>query len=182
MLIDPARSLLLIVDMQEKLLPAMSGTDRQSVLDNCVKLMTAARELGCPILVTEQYPQGLGPTVEAIRALVGEENVIAKTAFSALGEERVRDRLADSGLDQVVIAGIEAHVCVAQTALGLAELEVPTFVVADATTAREPANRERAEARLRAAGVDIVSTEMVIFEWLRDSANPSFKALSPLIR
>jgi len=184
MLIGRDSSCLLVVDIQEKLLPAMQ--DPMLVVRNTGILMQAAARLGVPVLVSEQYPQGLGPTVAELRHLVPAESILAKTAFSCADDPGLRQKLADLKRPQVIICGIEAHVCVLQTALGLSSDRGPDslspVVVADATSSRTIANREAALARLRGDGAQIATTEMVVFEWLGRAGTPEFKELSRLIR
>src|SRR5262245_10835882 len=163
MLIGRDRSCLLVVDIQEKLLPAMQ--DPMLVVRNAGILMQAAARLGIPILVSEQYPQGLGPTVAELRHLAPADAVLAKMAFSCADDPALSQRLADLQRPQAIICGIEAHVCVLQTALGLLRQKggITPIVIADATSSRTDANREAGLARLRADGVAIATTEMAVF-------------------
>jgi nicotinamidase-related amidase len=142
MLIDAEDSLLLVVDVQERLLPAVH--DPQRVLRNVEILIRAARRLGIPIVATEQNPQGLGHTVTAIANLLPQDSTIEKTSFSALDKPPFGERLAESGRSKIVVCGAEAHVCVLQTA---SELQaVPgwqVFLVADATASRTEEKRRR---------------------------------------
>lgn len=178
MLIKAERSALLVIDIQEKLAPAMNGIER--VVENTAILMRAARRLAVPLLVSEQYPKGLGATVAALAANHGE--VVEKITFSCLGDEAFAARFDALGRDRAVIAGIEAHVCVLQTAMDLLDRGAAVFVVADATASRSPDNRSAALRRLRGAGAEIVTTEMVIFEWLGQAGTDEFKELSKLIK
>jgi len=184
MLLARDKSQLLIVDVQEKLLDAISGKDR--VVERCVRLVRAARTLDVPITLSEQYPQGLGPTVDLIREAVANAGfVIDKVEFSCLRNAKLRDRLHElrrQGRPQVVIAGTEAHVCVMQTAIDLEGQGFETFVVADAIGSRSNVNRKRAIARLLKAGADIVDSEMVLFEWLERAGTPEFKELQALVK
>lgn len=180
MLLTTDHSMLLVVDVQERLVPAITGID--GVIANLRILLSAARELAVPILASEQYPQGLGPTVAAVADLLPPDCVAAKTHFSCAAEPAVAKHLDRLQRRQVVVAGVEAHVCVLQSALGLAERGYPVFVVADAVASRRTENAHLALARLRQAGVVVVSTEMVVFEWLHRAATPVFKTLSRLIK
>jgi nicotinamidase-related amidase len=182
MLIGRDSSCLLVVDIQEKLLPAMQ--DPMLVVRNAGILMQSAARLGIPILVSEQYPQGLGPTVAELRHLAPPEAVLAKTAFSCANDPYLRQRLEQLKRPQVIICGIEAHVCVLQTAIGLMASSdaLKPVVVADATSSRTVANRDAGMARLRSDGVEIATTEMAVFEWLGRAGTPEFKELSKLIR
>ncbi|MGC1712839.1 MAG: hydrolase [Methyloceanibacter sp.] len=184
MLLARDKSQLLIVDVQEKLLQAISGKDR--VVDRCIRLVRAARTLDVPITVSEQYPQGLGPTADSIRdALANAALVADKVEFSCLRNEFLRERLHElrrQGRPQVVIAGIEAHVCVLQTAVDLEAQGFEAFVVADATGSRSKDSRKLALARLNKAGADVVDSEMVLFEWLERADTSAFKELKMLIK
>ena len=184
MLISRDKSQLLIVDVQDKLLDAISGKDR--VVERSVRLVRAARLLGVPITVSEQYPQGLGPTVDPIRdAYANAGFIVDKVEFSCLKSEPLRDRLHGlrrQGRPQVVIGGIEAHVCVLQTAIDLEAQGFEAFVVADAIGSRSKLNRKLAINRLQNAGADVVDSEMVLFEWLERAGTPEFKELQALIK
>jgi isochorismate hydrolase len=184
MLIARDKSQLLIVDVQNKLLPAMA--EPQRVVERCVRLVRAARTLGVPITFSEQYPQGLGQTVEPLRtALEDGGAVVSKVEFSCLKSDELRERLNDlrrEGRPQVVIGGIEAHVCVAQTAIDLEEQGFESFVVADAVDSRAKSSRRLALARLAKSGADVVDSEMVVFEWLGRAGTPEFKELHALVK
>jgi nicotinamidase-related amidase len=183
MLLAADRSQLLIIDVQERLVPAMHGPE--PLLANLGVLLRAAPVLGVPALASEQYPRGLGRTLPGIADLLVAAGDTAgpfeKVHFSCMAEPGFADRLA-AGREQIVIAGIETHVCVLQTALSLRAAGHACFVVADACSSRTVASAELALARLRDAGVTVVSTEMVLFEWLHRAGTPAFKALSPLVR
>jgi nicotinamidase-related amidase len=166
--IDARRSALVLVDYQARLMPAIAGAD--SVLAHALLLADAAAILGVPIVGTEQNPAGLGPNVEAIRQRC--PHTVAKTHFDAC-EDGLLDALAAA--PEVVIAGCEAHVCLLQTALGLRRAGKPLWVVAPACGSRDPADHALAMQRLRDAGASIVSTEMVVFEWLHDCRHPRFR-------
>ncbi|MEM7192134.1 MAG: hydrolase [Pseudomonadota bacterium] len=184
MLLSREKSQVLIVDVQDKLLAAIDGADR--IIDRCVRLVHAARKLGVPITMSEQYPQGLGPTHDSVRDAFANDGFVAdKTEFSCMRNDMLRDRLHDlrrEGRAQVVIGGIEAHVCVTQTAMDLESQGFEAFVVADAVGSRSKVNRKLALSRLQKAGADIVDSEMVLFEWMERAGTPEFKALQALIK
>ena len=180
MLIRRDASLLLVVDIQERLAPAIFDSER--VTANSVRLLEGARRLGVPAFVSEQYVRGLGPSVAAIRDAAAEATFFEKTHFSCAAEPGVVDRLRAAQRPQVILTGTETHVCVLQTALGLQAAGFQAFLVADAASSRTPENRAAAIDRLRAAGVGIVTTEMVLFEWLHRAGTDEFRALLPLIR
>jgi nicotinamidase-related amidase len=174
------RSLLLIVDVQERLIPVVSDADR--VLRNCESLLRAARLLGVPALLTEHCPQQIGALAPALRGLAAADCVLAKTQFSAADEPGVAQRVAAANRQQIVIAGMEAHVCVLQTALGLAERGYRPHVVADASGSRDESARALAFDRLRAADIAVVSLEMVLFEWLEHAGRPELRELIALVK
>jgi len=169
-------SVLLIIDVQEKLLPAIAGGE--AIPPRIGLLLEAAKSMQVPVLVTEQYPQGLGPTVEAIRRELPEGvNPIEKTSFSCVPEPAFMSALTALARRQVVIAGTEAHVCVAQTALELAAGGWTVFLAADAVGSRREADREIAIERMRRSGVTVTTAEAVAFEWLRRAGTPEFKTV-----
>lgn len=174
------RSVLVVIDLQEKLAPAIAGVD--DVLDKAGRLIRAAGILGVPMLATEQYPRGLGPTVPAIKALLPADSIIDKIHFSAAAEPIFQDRLIALDRPEAVVLGTEAHVCVQQTVLGLVERGMACRVVADACGSRDPADHAAACARMARAGVDIVTAEMVLFEWLGRAGTPTFRDILPLIK
>jgi nicotinamidase-related amidase len=180
MLLDARHAVLFIVDIQARLAPAIDGAE--AVIARTRILLTAADRLGVPVLVSEQYPQGLGHTDERLLPLPGGAVVVPKTAFSAADEPAIRDLLFSTGRRQIVLAGMETHVCVLQTALGLKTAGYEVAVAADAVGSRLPERRQLGLERMRAHGVDIVDSEMVVFEWLGDAAAPHFRELSKLIR
>jgi nicotinamidase-related amidase len=180
MLLSATDSLLLVVDIQDRLLPVMQ--DGARVAHNTGILLQAAQALSVPAAITEQYPKGLGATVDAIRALAGASPVLEKQHFSAWGDPAIRAHIEVAGRQQMVICGIEAHVCVLQTALDLAGTGYRVAVVADAVSSRQAASAALAQQRMAAAGVMLVSTEMCLFEWLGHAGHPQFRALSRLIK
>jgi Amidases related to nicotinamidase len=177
MLCRPEESTLILVDLQARLMPAIH--DGETVVRRCVQLATAAHELGIHVIGTEENPDGLGPLVGEIAALC--DTTLSKFHFSAPAEEGFLRRLP-AGRDTLVVAGCEAHVCVLQTVIGLLESGHAVKWVADAVGSRHPHDRLAATERARKLGADIVTTEMVIFEWLGTSQHPKFKRLSQLIR
>ena len=180
MLIRREQSLLLIVDIQEKLAPAI--LDGEEVVANAAKLIQAAKQLNVPILTSEQYAKGLGRTVPALRELLSSEALFDKTHFSCLAEPGVADRLRQQQRRQMIVCGMEAHVCVLQTAMDIKAAGFTSIVVADAVSSRRVESYELGLGRMRDAGVVIVTTEMVLFEWIRQAGTPEFKALLPLIK
>ena len=179
----------MVVDIQTKLVAAMQPDAMQIVIKNVQILLQTAQTLSIPAVATEQYPQGLGATVPALAVFVPANKVISKTAFSCCGEPKFNQQL-QRDKPQIVLVGMEAHICLLQTALDLTDLTVlkeqisakQVFVVEDAIISRDPANKANAIARMREAGCIITNTESVLFEWLGNAEHPAFKALSNLIR
>jgi len=178
-LLSRDESRLLIVDMQEKLLPVIN--DHEAVLANCLKLIKAAKILEVPATVTEQYPKGLGPTVSAIaERLPGRPE---KIEFSCLNCLDWNSTASDpEGRFKVVVAGIESHVCVLQTVLDLLSQGFRVFVAADAVGSRKPLDCEIALQRMASSGAVITTTESVLFEWCERAGTPEFKEISRLVR
>lgn len=160
--------------------------DSEATTKRAEILLKGAQRLGVPVTVTEQYPKGLGPTLPSlVEALPEGAGVLPKTAFSAMGDQHIARRIAmlrGEGRDQIVMAGVEAHVCVLQTALAMKEQGLSVFVVADAVSSRAAASVSAACARLLHAGCHWVTTEMVLFEWLERAGTEDFRALSALIK
>lgn len=179
-LLDAGDSLLLLIDTQERLAPVIAGVEE--VLESCRRLIAGARAVEVPVLATEHFPRGLGGTVAPVRELLAEGEIMEKIHFSAAFEAPFRDRIAEIGRRQIVVAGTESHVCVLQTALGLKDLGYQVFVVADAVGSRDPENKRLALDRLRDEGLRVVAREMVLFEWAKRGASPAFRKLLPLIK
>jgi nicotinamidase-related amidase len=198
MLIESTASQLVLIDFQVKLLPAMH--EGPLVLANAVRLAQAARLMRVPITVTEQYPEGLGHTVPELAEFAREP--LVKLAFSAVDEGLIEhlneigtpkaspnaksvpkhlQKPRENERSEIIIAGIEAHVCVLQTVMGLLE-DFDVHVVTDACTSRTERNRDAAYDRLAAEGASLVTTEMVLFEWLKSAEHEQFKAIQALIK
>jgi nicotinamidase-related amidase len=171
--IDPTTSHLLIIDFQERLMPAIY--EGEVALRNGDILAQTAQKLGISITITEQYPKGLGHTVAPLR---GAGATFEKITFDALKDDAIAAHLA--GDDTLIVIGSEAHVCVLQTVLGALDRGRRVCVVADAIGSRTPENRAAGIARMARAGAEIVTTEMVVFEWLVTAKHPDFKTLSAL--
>lgn len=175
MLIRPADSLLLLIDLQERLAPAIRDID--VVLRHNLWLVEVAQRLAVPVAATVQYPVGLGPMVSALTERIPAQQVVEKIHFSAVADGCL-EALPDFSCRQVVLTGTEAHVCVLQTALGLLALGKQVFVVAEAVGSRRAEDKALALARLRQEGCRIVSREMVAFEWLHKAGTDTFRQIS----
>ena len=180
MLLDRHRSALLVVDMQARLVPAMH--EPEELVARVRLLLEAARMLGVPALASEQYPKGLGPTVEPVAALLPEGAILPKTTFSCARDPRLMQAIKGLDREQLLICGVEAHVCVLQSALELKQQGFAVHVAADAVGSRVPLRRDLGLARMRHAGCVIVDTEMTVFEWLREAGSDEFRALSRLVK
>ncbi|MEQ3554276.1 isochorismatase family protein [Pseudonocardia nematodicida] len=166
-------AVLLLIDLQERLMPAIDDGDR--VIARAVRLAEAATLLDVPVIATEQVPDKLGPTVEPLR---GYPHLVAPKSRFAADDAA----LVPPGRTEVVLAGAEAHVCVLQTALRLVADGHRVLLAADAAGSRFPEDRTAALERARGAGVEVVTSEMVLFEWLRDAAHPRFREVQKLLR
>jgi nicotinamidase-related amidase len=174
MLLTADASALLLIDMQERLVPAIDGG--KEMVANAARLGTAAGLLDVPVCATEQAPDKLGPTLAELTSY--PQLVLSKTIFGAASFPT----LLPPGAEEIVVAGCEAHVCVLQTVLGLVAARHRVLVVADAIGSRTTANRDAAINRMVRHGAEIVTTEMVLFEWLRDATHPRFREVQALIR
>jgi nicotinamidase-related amidase len=169
---------LLVVDMQEKLLPKIMMAEE--VIRNASFLVNAAKVLGVPVLGTEQYPKGLGPTVEPIRGMLTK--VWEKQTFSAVGEGGALEYLKSDARIKVVVVGIEAHICVMQTVLDLLNQGFHVFVCVDAVSSRYAIDVKIALKRMQQAGAILVTAETCVYEWLETAANPAFKEISAMVQ
>lgn len=183
MLLSREKSQLLIVDVQERLVPAMH--DGARMIERCAVLLQAAARLGVPVTISEQYRKGLGATIGRLNDLRGDAVLLEKSHFSCAHDASIAARigaLSAQGRRQLVVGGIESHVCVLQSALGFKDAGLGVAVVADAVTSRHPDSVALALDRFRATGIAVISTEMALFEWLDVSGTPEFKELSILIK
>ncbi len=173
----PRECFVLLVDFQARLMPAIDSAD--AAVANALRIAGAAHALGVPVLATEQNPKGLGPNVESITAAASA--TLTKMHFDAT-REAAWAAFAPKGLKQVVVAGCETHVCVLQTVMGLLSKSYQVRLVADAVGSRSAENRQAALARARDKGAEIVTTEMVVFEWLQTCEHPKFKDVLKLVK
>jgi nicotinamidase-related amidase len=179
------RTVLLVVDVQERFRTAIANFP--AVVAASCRLVRSFRLLDRPVLVTEQYPKGLGPTVEELRDALHvpsswEAPVIEKTAFSACGAPGLMARLSDLGCRSILVCGIEAHVCVGQSVGDLLDAGYAVHVAVDAVGSRREGDRETALRRLETAGAILTTSEMAVFELLRDAKHPRFKEVQALFK
>ncbi len=170
----------LVIDMQERLLPAME--EHETLLSNCQTLIKGLQELRVPLIATQQYTRGLGETVEPIRSLINDFKAIEKKDFSCCDESSFAEELERIGATNVVICGIESHVCVLQTAIDLKEAGLNPVVVMDCVSSRSYDNVDIAAERFRYEGIMMTSYESILFELTRTASAPEFKAISNLVK
>ena len=184
MLLEAERSILIVIDLQQKLVPAIDKG--KQVVANAAILLEGAGQLGVPAIVSEQYPKGLGPTLEVITArLTNKSKIISKLTFSAARSEdfsRELSALRAHGRDQMVVCGAETHICVLQTVADLLAQGLAVFLVSDASGSRTEENRRAGAERMACLGAQCVSSEMVLFEWLEAAGSNEFKSISKLIK
>jgi nicotinamidase-related amidase len=173
-------TLLVIVDIQTKLLRVMFEKDR--LVSNCRKLIEACKLLEVPMLLTEQYPQGMGPTDPQILEVLDDKSTIEKLSFSCCGAEDFNRRVSEFGRKQMVVIGIEAHICVLQTVHDLLHRGYLAYVPYDAVSSRKEQDCRNARDRIRQAGAIVGSVESAVFELLENAGTPVFKRISKLIK
>ena len=182
LILNAQDSLFVVIDVQQRLTAAMPNGVRERVIEQVKVLLTAAKVLTVPVVVTEQYPKGLGLTEpELVAQLPEDATIIEKTSFSCMKVAEFCTQIDKSTCKQIVLAGMESHICILQTALDLQAQGYQVFVVEDAVSSRSKANQYNSLQRLRHAGVIITNVESVIFEWLGDAKHPEFKTLAQLI-
>jgi len=177
-LLEQGSATLLVIDVQDRINAVMAD---QGHLPRIEVLVEGCRELEVPVLASEQYPQGLGPTVESLASILGGTPP-GKLTFSCARDDSLRKEIEDSGRNQIIVTGIETHVCVLQTAFDLLGLGFEVFVPHDAVNSRRPADKEWALHRMAAAGATITATESALFELLERCDTAAFKTVAKLIK
>lgn len=182
--LDPLRSAVVVVDVQEKLAPAMTAEALSSVVRAATILVEAARVTGAHVLATEQYPKGLGPTIPDVASLLATAGTapIEKVAFSALGEPAFFRALRRLGVRDVVVLGMETHICVFQTARDLRALGYGVHVPFDGVASRRDDHRDVGLDLCRGVGASVTTAETIAFDWLRRAGTDAFKVVSKLVR
>lgn len=173
-------TILVIVDVQGKLAHLMH--EKALLFENLQRIIQGAGVLDIPIIVTEQYPKGLGPTVPEIAPLLSDIQPISKMCFSCCGSMHFMQALRATGRKQILIAGIEAHVCVYQTTMDLLNLGYKVQIVADAVSSRTALNQEIALEKMKSGGASLTSTEMALFELLRTAESAKFKEVLRIVK
>lgn len=177
--LDEKNCLLILIDIQEKLVAML---EKNTVVKQSNILLKMANILGIPAIITEQYPKGLGKTVDYLAEHLGKTKVFEKTAFSALKDDGFLDLIKSYGKKQIIIGGIESHICVHQTVADLIENGFEVYVVKDACASRKKDNFKNAIRLMRQNGAKIADTEIVLFELLKTSKHPHFKEVQALIK
>jgi nicotinamidase-related amidase len=173
-------TILILIDFQERLFPAMY--EKEKLLNNVLKLTRGAQVLQIPVVVTEQYPKGLGPTLPEIKGLLPDIKPIEKICFSCCDNEAFCRIIGESGRRQLLIAGIEAHICVYQTAMEMSRRSYQVRVISDCISSRDPENKRVALSNMTAAGISPTTSEMVLFELLKKAGGDNFKQISAIVK
>jgi len=179
-LLSPENTVLVAIDFQERLFPVMY--EKEKLLRQVVKLIQGAKVLEVPVILTEQYPKGLGPTIPEVAELLPEVKPIEKTCFSCCDAESFRDALETTGRKQVLICGIEAHICVYQTAVALKLAGYEVQVVSDCISSRDPENKMVSLFKLGSAEINPTTMEMALFELLKVASGDTFKQISNIVK
>lgn len=178
--LEVEKSALVLIDIQERLIAAMAESDQERLLKVATQLLVGADALGVPVVITEQYPKGLGHTIDALSALAPSAKILEKLDFDATAVAGVRDAIGDRS--QVVVCGLEAHICVFQTVRGLSDLEREVTVVSDACASRNAEHHRLAEGMWSKLGANVSCGESVLFDWLGRAGGDAFKTISRAIR
>lgn len=176
MLLDKDNSLLLLVDVQEKLTPALLNSE--AFVERCAWLLKLAHRMQVPVVVSEQYPQGLGSTLSHFQSYYSPDNRIEKVHFSCMQSPAFIKKLDQFNRSQLILIGIEAHVCLLQTAMEMRMSGSEVYVVVDAVSSRTEMDLKYALKRMKQEGIHLITAEMVFFEWLRQAGTSDFKSLS----
>ena len=173
-------SLVLIIDIQEKLVKACKASE--TISSKATALATAAKRLSIPIVMTEQYPQGLGSTIEQLQNAIGESDFVEKTNFSALKEPNFKELLKKYNKRQILLCGIETHICVYQTCMELLAEGYEVYVVKDCCSSRNEFEGNTGFDLMKSEGAKLTCVEIALFEWLEGSKHPNFKEIQKLIK
>jgi len=181
-MINKNDSLLLIIDIQDKLFKAMESDSQSMVKRNCAILIKAANEFNIPIIVTEQYRKGLGETIPELKDILSNAKFFEKIFFDAIKDDEIKKAVKDSAKKTVIITGMETHICVFQTALSLLTSEYNVVIASDGVSSRRKDDKNAALDMLKEAGALIYPTETIAFMLLEQAGTPEFKKLSPLFK
>lgn len=180
--LQPEHSLLLVIDVQERLCAAMNAEELNRAQKNIGILLESARELAIPAVFTEQYPKGLGATLPELKAQAPAAATHEKLTFSCCGSQPFSEQLKQSGRTQIIVCGMETHVCVQQTVIDLLIGGFHVHLVKDAVLSRAPANRDTGIEAMTLAGAVPTGTETVVFQWLKVAGTETFKRISRLVK
>lgn len=180
MMLTRKDTLFVAIDFQEKLMPVMS--EREKLEDKTIRLCKGMNVLGIPVIVTQQYTKGIGPTVEPVAEAIGEFEPIDKTTFSCMRNEEFVAQLKAADKKNIVVCGIESHICVQQTVLQLLEEGYNVYVAADCVSSRSPEDKMWSIARMGEAGAVITTYEAILYELLEGSKEEGFKAISAIVK
>ena len=180
MILDKGKVLAVMIDMQERLVPAIAH--REELTENCRLFLEGLKVLGVQIIATQQYTKGLGETLPELKAVIPDSKFIEKITFSSWGEENFRTAIKDSGAKQIMIFGTETHICVQQTVLDMLEAGFEVMLITDCAGSRFDSDRELALRRMTAAGVAVTSYESALFELTKQGGTNTFKAISKLVK
>jgi nicotinamidase-related amidase len=178
--LDVADTTLLLIDFQERLFPVMH--DKEKLLKNVIKLIKGTGVLDIPIILTEQYPRGLGPSILEIKELIPNVKPVEKVCFNCTDEAAFNQALKSLKRKQILIAGIEAHICVYQTAMALAREGYEVQAVSDCVDSRDPENKAAALLKLGLAGISPTTAEMALFELLKVAQGDKFKQIRSIVK
>jgi nicotinamidase-related amidase len=179
-LVSKKGTVLIVIDVQEKLFVHMA--EKENLVENLVRLIQFAQIMKIPIILTEQYPKGLGQTISQVKQLIPNIQPVEKIEFSCFGSERFREALTKTHAKTLILAGIEAHICITQTAIKGLESGFRIYIVEDATSSRNLKDKATAIHRIRQNGGTIVSTEMLIYELLKKAGTLEFKETLKLVK
>lgn len=170
----------LVIDMQERLFPVMN--EKENLLKNCQTLVAGLEELKVPLVVSQQYTKGLGETLPEIKSLIADFSYLEKKEFSCCDNEEIAAKLKELNAKNIILCGIESHVCILQTAVDLKEAGFKPIVVMDCVSSRSEANLELAKERFRFEGIMMTSYESILFELTRSAGDPCFRSISKLVK
>ena len=179
-LMDPDKTLAVLIDYQTKLAPAVTG--REQLDDKLCRILGGLRAIGVPIIVTQQYTKGLGPTTDALKQVLGDFQPIEKNSFSCMRTPEFREAVQASGKRDIIITGIETHICVEQTALMMLDEGYRVFLPADCCASRSSGDHLAALQRMAQSGAAITSYEAVLYELMQDSRHPAFKEVLKIVK
>ena len=182
MLIDESKLLCFVIDIQEKLFPRIF--DNQSILSNVKTYLQIINSMNLPLILTEQYPKGLGKTIDVIESNINTKNFFKfeKTSFSCIGSKNIKDQVSSLGKKQILLCGIETHICVLQTAFDLVKIGYHVFILDECVGSRNKAAKKIGLSRMKKFGCTVLTLEMLAFELVKSSAHPNFKNISGLIK